>query len=138
MVDSGVKLILPDGTSIVFDNSYANRSSFIKNFREVNQSNEINITPPSGRVFGQKSLEDVKKYLTLFPTEGPKLPLKPLVTFVAWEDYIDQNKNVKDYFAPMEDYYQFIQLFNAVWFLQINDLKELIAAKLAHHVLCLG
>jgi len=130
-----VILTLSDGKTIKFHKDYIARSTFLKNYTEQFQANEVSIKPPQNRPFQIGSLEKVRTYLEKYPKNGPKLPKKPFLSTTNFEDYLNKNDDVKTFFGELDNFYEVVELFNCATFLGVTDLLQLIGAKIAYHIM---
>lgn len=103
------------------------------------KAEEVDLEPAPGKDFSGPTVARVKEFLEKFEKGLPKNPKKPLLIFVTFNDWLDHNFDEKtrewleDYLKP-KSFYDLIELFNAAFYLQIDDLREIVAARIAHSI----
>mmetsp|Transcript_23386 Transcript_23386/g.20329 ORF Transcript_23386/g.20329 Transcript_23386/m.20329 type:complete len:197 (+) Transcript_23386:70-660(+) len=123
-----------------FPNTMVTRSRLLTKLVEEFKSEEVDLEPAKGKDFSPQTVNKCKEFLEKFDKGLPKLPKKPLLIFVTFNDWLDHNFEEKtrewleDYLKP-KSFYDLIELFNAAFYLQIDDLKEVVAARIAHSII---
>ena len=123
-----------------FTKEQVQRSRLLTKLQSEFQSEEVDIEPAPGKDFTPSTIQKVQEFLEQFPDGIPKLPKKPLLIFVTYNDWLDHNfKEEKrewlEKFLKPDTFYDLVELFNAAFYLQIDDLREICAARIAHSII---
>lgn len=98
--------------------------------------------PAPGKDFSIETLKKVQEFLEGFTFPDGKAPpnlKKPLLIFVTFNDWLDhgfeeQKREWLENFLKPKSFYDLVEMFNAAFYLQIKDLKEIVAARIAHSI----
>lgn len=102
-------------------------------------SDKVDMQPAPGKDFGNDTVNKVVEFLQKFPTDK-KSPKKPLLIFVTFNDWLDHNFDentrvwLEDFLKP-KNFYELVELFNCAFYLQVDLLKEIVAARIAHSII---
>jgi len=116
------------------------RSRLLTKLVEEFKSESVDLEPAPGKDFSGETVKKVQEFLVKFDKGLPKLPKKPLLIFVTFNDWLDHNFDEKtrewleEYLKP-KSFYGLIELFNCAFYLQIDDLREIVAARIAHSII---
>jgi hypothetical protein len=116
------------------------RSRLLTKLVEEFSSTEVDLEPAPGKDFSPATINKLKEFIVRFESGLPKLPKKPLLIFVTYNDWLDNNfpedtrEWLEEFFKP-KSFYDLVELFNAAFYLQIDDLREICAARIAHSII---
>jgi hypothetical protein len=102
------------------------------------QAEDTDLEPAPGKDFTDDALKRSIEFLKAFPKDK-KIPKKPLLIFVTFNDWLDHNFDenfrqwLEDFLKP-KSFYDLIDLFNCAFYLQIDLLREIVAARIAHSI----
>ena len=123
-----------------FPNDMVPRSRLLTKLVEEFNSTEVDLEPAPGKDFSPATINKVKEFLQKFDKGLNKMPKKPLLIFVTYNDWLDNNFDEKlrewlEEFLKPKSFYDLVELFNAAFYLQIDDLREICAARIAHSII---
>jgi len=116
------------------------RSRLLTKLVEEFSSTEVDLEPAPGKDFSPATINKVREFLAKFEKGLHKMPKKPLLIFVTYNDWLDNNfdENTREWleeFLKPKSFYELVELFNAAFYLQIDDLREISAARIAHSII---
>lgn len=123
-----------------FSETIIHRSRLLSKLLEEVNTDETELLPNKSKDFSAAAVIKCKDFLEKFPDGLPKLPKKPIMIFVALNGWFDHNFQQNDRqwseeFLKPKNYYDLVEIFNAALYLQIDDLREVVAAKIAHSII---
>jgi len=123
-----------------FPSEMVPRSRLLTKLVEEFSSTEVDLEPAPGKDFSPATINKVKEFLEKFDKGLNKMPKKPLLIFVTYNDWLDNNFDEKtrewlEEFLKPKSFYDLVELFNAAFYLQIDDLREICAARIAHSII---
>ncbi len=123
-----------------FPSDMVPRSRLLTKLVEEFISTEVDLEPAPGKDFSPSTINKVKEFLDKFNKGLNKMPKKPLLIFVTYNDWLDNNfdESTREWleeFLKPKSFYDLVELFNAAFYLQIDDLREICAARIAHSII---
>lgn len=123
-----------------FPSDMVPRSRLLTKLVEEFSSTEVDLEPAPGKDFSPATINKVKEFLDKFNKGLNKMPKKPLLIFVTYNDWLDNNfdESTREWleeFLKPKSFYDLVELFNAAFYLQIDDLREICAARIAHSII---
>lgn len=111
---------------------------FANSYLDFGDTKEISLDLQGSIAFSPNAVARVQRWIETFPSGLSALPKKPLVDFVNWELYLEKKRDgfeaLNKFLADIVDFYEFLDLFKAAKYLQVEDLISVISAKIAFQI----